>query len=140
MKVKAVVYAIAVALSTTVSTSVVASFGGGSDTLPKLERGISTTQILSLKDPKRYEIEFDRPTMLRVSSEQLPGTAGTGSFISATLYDTSGRSVAESSSYQGELYLSRQLEPGVYRLEVSGWTPSGKSDGLSNRYELHVDY
>ncbi|ALM51669.1 hypothetical protein [Halomonas huangheensis] len=140
MNMKTVFKTMIIAISMSMAASVSASMGASAGQAERLERGISNTQILSLKTPKRYELEVDRSTMLRLSSEQPAGEPSNSSFIKATLYDDSGRSIAQSSSYQGELYLSRQLQPGAYELEVSGWTPAGKSEGLSNRYELHVDY
>ncbi|QTP54645.1 hypothetical protein HNO51_08065 [Billgrantia sulfidoxydans] len=139
MKLKIVTLGIAVA--SVLSMPTMAAMGGSApQELPVLDRGISSTQILANGHPKRFQINIDQPTTLRVTSEQFPGVSGSGVRIMATLYDDSGRRVAEASSPRGHFQLSRQLQPGAYEVEVSGWSYTQNADNLSNRYQLHVAY
>ncbi|MDC8802751.1 hypothetical protein PRZ61_04735 [Halomonas pacifica] len=137
MKLKIMTFGIAVASA--LSMPVMADMGASAQKMPVLERGTSATQILG-SQPDRYQINIDHPTTLRVSSMHFSGVSSQGVNIKATLYDDDGNRLTEASSPRGHFQLSRQLEPGNYKLEVSG-TPVGSGhENASNRYELHVSY
>ncbi|MCE8012111.1 hypothetical protein [Billgrantia desiderata] len=138
MKLKTITFGMAVA--SMFSMSVLADIGASAQGVPVLERGISPTQILANGHPKRFRINIDQPTTLKVTSEHFPGISSQGNRITGTLYDDSGQRVAEASSLRGHFQLERQLQPGAYVLEVSGWSYSQNADSFSNQYELHVAY
>ncbi|PAU73915.1 hypothetical protein [Halomonas salipaludis] len=138
MKLKAIIFGMAVA--SMFSMPVLANMGASVQEMPVLERGVSPTQILANGHPKRFQVNIDQPTTLRVSSEHFAGVSSQGNQIKAILYDDTGNRVAEASSPRGHFQLQRQLQPGNYELEVSGWSLGGNAEALSNRYELHVAY
>lgn len=138
MKLKVITFGMAVASMFTMP--VLADMGANAQGLPVLERGISPTQILANGHPKRFQVNIDQPTTLSVNSEHFPGISSQGNRITGTLYDDSGQRVAEASSPRGHFQLQRQLQPGNYELEVSGWSLGGNAEALHNRYELHVAY
>lgn len=138
MKLKAIVFGIAA--TGILSAPVMASIGNSDQGLPVLDKGVSPTQILSNGNPKRFQINIDQPTTLKVASEHFPGMSSQGNRITATLYDDVGARVAEASSPRGHFQLNRQLQPGNYQLEVSGNSMGGGAQDDRNRYELHVTY
>ena len=138
MKIKAIVFSAVVA--SIFSTPVLASLGNTTQNLPLLERGVSSTQMLVQGQPKRFNINIEQATTLKVVSEHFPGFTSTGNRISAVLYNEAGQQVAEASSPRGHFELVRQLQPGNYQLEVSGSSLGGNNQSDSNRYELHVAY
>ena len=138
MKVKSILFGALVA--SILSTPVLANFGNTTQDLPLLERGVSSTQILAQGQSKRFNINIEQATTLKVVSEHFPGFTSTGNRISAVLYNEAGQQVAEASSPRGHFELIRQLQPGNYQLEVSGSSLGGNNQSDSNRYELHVAY
>ncbi|GKW50512.1 carboxypeptidase-like regulatory domain-containing protein [Halomonas sp. NCCP-2165] len=138
MKLKIVTFGIA--LVSAISTPTMASMGGNNSIPAILEKGISSTQILANGHPKRLQVNIDQPTTLNVTSEHFPGISSQGSHITGTLYDASGQRIAEASSPNGHFLIQRQLRPGNYLLEISGWSPGGNTADLRNRYELHATY
>ena len=114
MKIKAIVFSAVVA--SILSTPVLASLGNTTQNLPLLERGVSSTQMLAQGHPKRFNINIEQATTLKVVSEHFPGFTSTGNRISAV----------------------RQLQPGNYQLEVTGRSSGGSDD--NRYYELHVAY
>lgn len=138
MKFKAITFGMIAA--SMFSIPVLANMGASTPEMPVLERGISPTQILAGGHPKRFQINIDQPTTLRVSSEHFAGVSSQGNQIKAILYDDAGNRVAEASSSRGHFQLNRQLQPGTYQIEVSGSSMGGSSEGDGNRYELHAAY
>ncbi|MGE6608682.1 hypothetical protein ACQKE4_19555 [Halomonas sp. NPDC076908] len=138
MKIKAIVFSAVVA--SILSTPVLASLGNTTQNLPLLERGVSSTQMLAQGQPKRFNINIEQATTLKVVSEHFPGFTSTGNRISAVLYNEAGQQVAEASSPRGHFEMVRQLQPGNYQLEVTGNALGGTKENDNNRYELHVDY
>ena len=138
MKIKAIVFSAVVA--SILSTPVLASLGNTTQNLPLLERGVSSTQMLAQGQPKRFNINIEQATTLKVVSEHFPGFTSTGNRISAVLYDKTGKQVAEASSPRGHFELVRQLQPGNYQLEVTGSSMGGTKENSNNSYELHVAY
>ena len=138
MKVKSIVFSAVVA--SILSTPVLASLGNTTQNLPLLERGVSSTQMLAQGQPKRFNINIEQATTLKVVSEHFPGFTSTGNRISAVLYNEAGQQVAEASSPRGHFEMVRQLQPGNYQLEVTGNALGGTKEKDNNRYELHVDY
>lgn len=138
MKFRAIIFGIAA--TSILSTPVMAGMGGSAQGLTVLDRGVSPTQILASGYPKRFQINIDQPTTLKVASENFPGMSSQGNRITATLYDDAGARVAEASSPRGHFQLNRQLQPGNYQLEVSGNSMGGGTQDDRNRYELHVTY
>ena len=138
MKVKSIVFSAVVA--SILSTPVLASLGNTTQDLPLLERGVSSTQMLAQGQPKRFNINIEQATTLKVVSEHFPGFTSTGNRISAVLYNEAGQQVAEASSPRGHFEMVRQLQPGNYQLEVTGNALGGTKEKDNNRYELHVDY
>jgi hypothetical protein len=118
----------------------IASMGSGANSLPLLEEGVSASQILANGNPKRFQINIERPTTLKVTSENFTGVSSQGNYIMATLYDESGATVAQSSDPRGHFQLNRRLQPGNYQLEISGSSAGGNTEASGNRYELHVAY
>ena len=99
MKIKAIVFSAVVA--SILSTPVLASLGNTTQNLPLLERGVSSTQMLAQGHPKRFNINIEQATTLKVVSEHFPGFTSTGNRISAVLYNEAGQKVAEASSPRG---------------------------------------
>ncbi|HAY16806.1 MAG TPA: hypothetical protein DCX51_07645 [Halomonas sp.] len=94
--------------------------------------------MLAQGHPKRFNINIEQATTLKVVSEHFPGFTSTGNRISAVLYNEAGQKVAEASSPRGHFELVRQLQPGNYQLEVTGRSSGGSDD--NRYYELHVAY
>jgi len=94
--------------------------------------------MLAQGQPKRFNINIEQATTLKVVSEHFPGFTSTGNRISAVLYNEAGQRVAEASSPRGHFELVRQLQPGNYQLEVTGRSRGGSDD--NHYYELHVAY
>jgi hypothetical protein len=115
-----------------------ANFGTTTQDLPLLERGVSSTQLLAQGQSKRFNINIQQATTLKIASEHFPGFTSTGNRISAVLYNEAGQQVAEASSPRGHFELVRQLQPGNYQLEVTGRSRGGSDD--NRYYELHVAY
>ena len=138
MKVKSILFGALVA--SIFSTPALANFGTTTQDLPLLERGVSSTQLLAQGQSKRFNINIQQATTLKIASEHFPGFTSTGNRISAVLYNEAGQQVAEASSPRGHFELVRQLQPGNYQLEVSGSSLGGNNQSDSNRYELHVAY
>ena len=138
MKVKSILFGALVA--SILSTPALANYGTIIQDLPLLERGVSSTQLLAQGQSKRFNINIEQATTLKVVSEHFPGFTSTGNRISAVLYNEAGQKVAEASSPRGHFELVRQLQPGNYQLEVSGSSLGGNNQSDSNRYELHVAY
>lgn len=138
MKVKSILFGALVA--SILSTPALANFGNTTQDLPLLERGVSSTQVLAQGQSKRFNINIEQATTLKVASEHFPGAISTGNRISAVLYNAAGQQVAEASSPRGHFEMVRQLQPGNYQLEVTGNALGGTKENDNNRYELHVDY
>ncbi|MDR5884987.1 hypothetical protein [Vreelandella janggokensis] len=138
MKVKSIIFGSLVA--SILSTPALANYGTNNQDLPLLERGVSSTQLLAQGQSKRFSINIQEATTLKVASEHFPGTTSAGNRISAVLYNAAGQQVAEASSPRGHFELVRQLQPGNYQLEVTGNAQGGTKESDNNRYELHVDY
>ena len=138
MKVKSILFGALVA--SILSTPVLANFGNTTQDLPLLERGVSSTQILAQGQSKRFNINIEQATTLKVASEHFPGATSTGNRISAVLYNAAGQQVAEASSPRGHFEMVRQLQPGNYQLEVTGRSGGGSNANDDNRYKLHVVY
>ena len=136
MKVKSILFGALVA--SILSTPALANYGTTIQDLPLLERGVSSTQMLAQGHPKRFNINIEQATTLKVVSEHFPGFTSTGNRISAVLYNEAGQKVAEASSPRGHFELVRQLQPGNYQLEVTGRSSGGSDD--NRYYELHVAY
>ena len=138
MKVKSILFGALVA--SILSTPALANYGTTIQDLPLLERGVSSTQLLAQGQSKRFSINIQEATTLKVASEHFPGATSAGNRISAVLYNAAGQQVAEASSPRGHFELVRQLQPGNYQLEVTGNALGGTKENDNNRYELHVDY
>ncbi|MCO7248135.1 MULTISPECIES: hypothetical protein [unclassified Halomonas] len=138
MKVKSIIFGSLVA--SILSTPALANYGTNNQDLPLLERGVSSTQLLAQGQSKRFSINIQEATTLKVASEHFPGATSAGNRISAVLYNAAGQQVAEASSPRGHFELVRQLQPGNYQLEVTGNALGGTKESDNNRYELHVDY
>lgn len=138
MNVKSIIFATLVA--SILSTPVLANYGTTSQDLPLLERGVSSTQLLAQGQSKRFNINIEKATTLKVASEHFPGLTSTGNRISAVLYNAAGQQVAEASSPRGHFELVRQLPPGNYQLEVTGSSMGGSHSNDDGNYELHVAY
>ncbi|MDR5873730.1 hypothetical protein [Vreelandella gomseomensis] len=138
MKVKSIIFGSLVA--SILSTPALANYGTNNQDLPLLERGVSSTQLLAQGQSKRFSINIQEATTLKVASEHFPGATSAGNRISAVLYNVAGQQVAEASSPRGHFELVRQLQPGNYQLEVTGNALGGTKESDNNRYELHVDY
>ncbi|MDK9686425.1 hypothetical protein [Halomonas sp. LC1] len=136
MKVKSILFGALVA--SILSTPALANYGTTIQDLPLLERGVSSTQLLAQGQSKRFNINIEQATTLKVVSEHFPGFTSTGNRISAVLYNEAGQQVAEASSPRGHFELVRQLQPGNYQLEVTGRSRGGSDD--NRYYELHVAY
>ena len=136
MKVKSILFGALVA--SIFSTPALANFGTTTQDLPLLERGVSSTQLLAQGQSKRFNINIQQATTLKIASEHFPGFTSTGNRISAVLYNEAGQQVAEASSPRGRFELVRQLQPGNYQLEVTGRSRGGSDD--NRYYELHVAY
>ena len=136
MKVKSILFGALVA--SIFSTPALANFGTTTQDLPLLERGVSSTQLLAQGQSKRFNINIQQATTLKIASEHFPGFTSTGNRISAVLYNEAGQQVAEASSPRGHFELVRQLQPGNYQLEVTGRSSGGSDD--NRYYELHVAY
>lgn len=136
MKVKSIIFGTLVA--SILSTPVLANLGNTIQDLPLLERGVSSPQLLAQGQSKRFNINIEQATTLKVVSEHFPGFTSTGNRISAVLYNEAGQQVAEASSPRGRFELVRQLQPGNYQLEVTGRSRGGSDD--NSYYELHVAY
>jgi hypothetical protein len=136
MKVKSILFGALVA--SIFSTPALANFGTTTQDLPLLERGVSSTQLLAQGQSKRFNINIQQATTLKIASEHFPGFTSTGNRISAVLYNEAGQQVAEASSPRGHFELVRQLQPGNYQLEVTGRSRGGSDD--NPYYELHVAY
>lgn len=136
MKVKSILFGALVA--SIFSTPALANFGTTTQDLPLLERGVSSTQLLAQGQSKRFNINIQQATTLKIASEHFPGFTSTGNRISAVLYNEAGQQVAEASSPRGHFELVRQLQPGNYQLEVTGRSRGGSDD--NSYYELHVAY
>lgn len=138
MKVKSIIFGSLVA--SILSTPALANYGTNNQDLSLLERGVSSTQLLAQGQSKRFSINIQEATTLKVASEHFPGATSAGNRISAVLYNAAGQQVAEASSPRGHFELVRQLQPGNYQLEVTGNALGGTKESDNNRYELHVDY
>lgn len=136
MKVKSILFGALVA--SILSTPALANYGTTIQDLPLLERGVSSTQLLAQGQSKRFNINIQQATTLKIASEHFPGFTSTGNRISAVLYNEAGQQVAEASSPRGHFELVRQLQPGNYQLEVTGRSSGGSDD--NRYYELHVAY
>ncbi|MDM7481938.1 MAG: hypothetical protein P3W96_008010 [Halomonas sp.] len=136
MKVKSILFGALVA--SIFSTPALANFGTTTQDLPLLERGVSSTQLLAQGQSKRFNINIQQATTLKIASEHFPGFTSTGNRISAVLYNEAGQQVAKASSPRGHFELVRQLQPGNYQLEVTGRSRGGSDD--NPYYELHVAY
>ncbi|UXZ53956.1 hypothetical protein LOS15_14235 [Halomonas sp. 7T] len=138
MKVKSIIFGTLVA--SILSTPVLANLGNTIQDLPLLERGVSSTQLLAQGQSKRFNINIEQATTLKVASDHFPGFTSTGNRISAVLYNEAGQQVAGASSPRGHFELVSQLQPGKYQLEVTGSSMGGTKENDNNSYELHVDY
>ncbi|MBF58607.1 MAG: hypothetical protein CME80_13005 [Halomonas sp.] len=138
MKVKSIIFGTLVA--SILSTPVFANFGNTTQDLPLLERGVSSTQLLAQGQSKRFNINIEQATTLKVTSDHFPGFTSTGNRISAVLYNEAGQQVAEASNPRGHFELVSQLQPGNYQLEVTGRSMGGTKENDNNSYELHVIY
>ena len=136
MKVKSILFGALVA--SILSTPALANYGTTIQDLPLLERGVSSTQLLAQGQSKRFNINIQQATTLKIASEHFPGFTSTGNRISAVLYNEAGQQVAEASSPRGHFELVRQLQPGNYQLEVTGRSRGCSDD--NRYYELHVAY
>lgn len=132
-----------VAITTMFAVPAFAVTGDNPTPPPKLEEGVSSTQLLR-GEPQRYRIVVDRPATLEISSEHLAGEhQGDTEYkqIKATLYDASGRVVTTASDPRGHFRISERVQPGDYILEVTGRNLSGSShESSTRRYNLHVDF
>lgn len=122
------------------STSVWANFGNTTQDLPLLERGVSSTQLLAQGQPKRFNMNIEQATTLKVDSDHFPGFTSTGNRISAVLLNEVGQQEAEASSTRGHFELVSQLQPGKYQIDVTGSSRGGAKKNDNNSYELHVTY
>lgn len=138
MKVKSIIFGTLVA--SILSTPALANYGTTTQDLPLLERGVSSTQVLAQGQSKRFNINIEQATTLKVASEHFPGATSTGNRISAVLYNEAGQQVAEASNPRGHFELVSQLQPGNYQLEVTGRSMGGTKENDNNSYELHVIY
>ncbi|MBW5801535.1 hypothetical protein [Halomonas elongata] len=101
-----------------------------------LNEGVSDTQLIS-STPRRYELQMNQESDLKISSGHLASDSGDNITIQGRLYDEAGHLVSMDSSYQGHFMITERVTPGTYILEVKG-DAMGSPNEVSNRYNLHL--
>ncbi|TVU67509.1 MULTISPECIES: hypothetical protein [Cobetia] len=108
--------------------------------LPLLTAGVSDTQALVAGQVKRYQLDIEHPTSLKIVSRHFAGSSSQNNMISATLRGPDGSVVATAMDANGHFVLQRSVVAGRYQLEVTGASSNGAADESTNKYSLEVTF
>ncbi|MGR2739097.1 hypothetical protein ACUY1T_11680 [Billgrantia sp. Q4P2] len=130
MKIKRI--AIAAAVASLFSTVAFAGLGASTVQGKFLEEGNNASGILNSGHPHTYVLELGRASTVKIQSEHFPGVNHALQHMNAQLLNASGDVLVESRSIGGDFTIVEQLQPGQYRLVVSG-----SSGGFGDSWDVH---
>ncbi len=103
-----------------------------------LQKGNNASGILTSANSHTYLFDIENTATVKIDSSHFPGASHPMQRMSAQLLDASGNVVVESQASSGDFSISEKLQPGQYRLVVSG-SSGGYGDSWDvHRYNLNV--
>ncbi|RCV89659.1 hypothetical protein [Billgrantia montanilacus] len=132
--------ALATAVVSMFSVPAFASFGSATENGNFLQEGSTTSKIINSGQAHTYYLDVEQATAVKIGSDHFPGTNHPLQRMSAQLVDAQGNIVTEAKSSAGNFEIQETLQPGQYRLMVSGSSAPGGDSWDVHRYSLHVNF